>query len=49
MLLNIHFEYRFSKAGYGDTNSIYYRPNHTHGGKVTSQNFMLFPIETTLC
>lgn len=49
MLLNIHCEYRFSKAGYDDTNSIYYFPNHIHGAKVTAQHFMLFPIETSLC
>jgi hypothetical protein len=49
MLLNIRYEYHFSKAGNDDTKSIYYCPNHIHGGKVTSQKFMLFPIETTLC
>jgi hypothetical protein len=48
MLLNMHSEYRFSEAGYDDTNRIYCSPNHIHGAKVTSQNVMLFPTETTL-
>jgi hypothetical protein len=48
MMLNMHSEYRFSKPGYDDTNRIYCSPNHIHVGKVTSQNVMLFPTETTL-
>jgi hypothetical protein len=49
MLLNMHSEYGFSKAGYDDTNTIYYCPNHIHGDKLKSQNFRLFPVETTFC
>jgi hypothetical protein len=45
----MHSEYGFSEAGYDDSNSIYYCPNRIRGDKITSQNFRLFPIETTLC